>query len=148
MTQPQSASPDQEGRPALPQLHPLPSRRRRIALAVTVTAFFLWIGYLAFLASTASRPSVLSRPQILVSNLIVIAQLSGSQHPDPPAIVLEVPWAGDKAAQPRLKDKITVSNLEQVYAADAGHPKGSWRGPGPSCPRPRPTMPRWIWPVG
>jgi hypothetical protein len=131
MHNPSPASPEQEpGPPALPETRPMPSRGRRVALAVTATVFILWIAYLAFLAYTAGHPIVLSRPQILASNLLVIAQLSGDQHPETTATVLEIPWADNRAAQPQPKARVTVSNLDQVYAADANHPKGCWRGPG------------------
>ncbi len=132
MSNSQPASPDQEpGGPALPEARPMPSRRRRVALAVIATAFILWIGFLAFLAYTAGHPIVLSRPQMLASNLVVIAQVSGdARHPEKTATVVEVPWAADRAAQPQSKAKITVSNLDQVSAADADHLRGVWRGPG------------------
>lgn len=128
------ASPDQEpGRPAQPEAHPMPSRGRRVALVVTATALLLWIGYLAFLAYTASRPIVLSGPQILASNLIIIAQLTGNvDHPDQAATVVEVVWAGDQAVEPAAKAKITVGDLKEIYAADAGagQPNRCWRGAG------------------
>lgn len=132
MTNPRPASTDQEaGRPAPAEARPMPTRRRRVALAVAVTAFLLWIGYLAFLAYTASHPIVLSRPQILVSNLVVIAELTGgADHPKKTATIVEVLWAGDPAAQPKVKSKITVTNLDQVQAPDASHPNRSWHGPG------------------
>src|SRR5437868_5381758 len=88
--------------PPLPAPRPAPSARRRALLALTVTLFLLWIGYLALLASTTTRPVVLSRPQFLVSNLLVIAELTGvPERPDPTANVTEVVWAGD----PTAKDK-------------------------------------------
>jgi hypothetical protein len=109
----------------------LPSPLRRLALVATALAFFLWIGYLAFLAYTASHPIVLSRPQILVSNLIIIAQLQGgAEHPDKTATVVQSVWTADPASQPAAKTTITVGNLEQISAADAHHPRGGWRGPG------------------
>lgn len=35
-----------------------------------------WLGYLAFLAMTESRPTVLSRPQLLVADLVVAAEVT------------------------------------------------------------------------
>jgi len=45
--------------------------RFRLALA----AFLVWIGYLAFLAFTTRDPVVLSRPQLLASEIDVIAEI-------------------------------------------------------------------------
>jgi hypothetical protein len=47
-----------------------------LRLALTAVLFVGWIGYLGYLAWTTSNPVVLSRPQVMVSDLDVIA------HPD------------------------------------------------------------------
>jgi len=120
-----AASTGQEtGRPAPEETHPAPSPRRRVVLALTVTAFLLWIGYLAFLAASTIHPVVLSRPQLLVSNLIVIAQLTGAEHPDATASVEQVVWSGEPAALAKAKASIKIENLERVSK------ERGWEGPG------------------
>jgi hypothetical protein len=108
-----------------PLARPAPSPRQRAVLALLVMLFVGWLGYLALLAYTTRQPIVLSRPQLLVSNAIVIADLTGGgEHPDGTATVREVVWAGDPAAKDRLKDKVRIANLERANA-DRG-----WQGSG------------------
>jgi hypothetical protein len=113
------------GRQTLPEIRPAPSRRRRLVLTVAVAAFLLWIGYLAVLAVTSSHPVVLSRPQVLVSNSIVVAQLTGGpEHPESTAVIKEVVWSADPATQPKVGANVAVRKLVQINA------DGGWRGPG------------------
>src|SRR5262245_1750020 len=80
----------------------------RIRLVVTAVLFLGWIGWLAYLAATTTRPVVLSRPQFLVSTLDVIAQVEGD-HPALTVTVVEVHWP---PGQEDWKGKvITVINL-------------------------------------
>jgi len=124
MTDPDKAPPAEETRgPASPVVHPAPSPRQRIVLAVAVTAFLLWLGYLGFLAVATGHPIVLSRPQILASNLIVLAQLTGEgDHPNALVKVEQVIWP--KAPPELAKKTILVKNLEQI-SGDQG-----WNGAG------------------
>jgi hypothetical protein len=69
-------------------------RRSAVLLAVAAGLFALWIGYLAFLALTQRRPVVLSRPQFLVANLWVIAEVD---DPAGPVKVTEVVYPAAKA---------------------------------------------------
>jgi hypothetical protein len=97
----------------------------RLRLLLAALLFFAWIGWLAYLAAkvTLEPPLVLSRPQFLVSNLDVVAQVE--QIPD-------------------HDDKLTTVNVVQVYyppgekalegktiqvAGLAGCHK-DWKGPG------------------
>lgn len=110
--------------PGGPQIVSLP-RSARLRLLVGAVAFLAWIGFLAYLVATASRPIVLSRPQLLVSNLDVIAQV-GQQPgggPDPAVKVVEVYWP--KAEGEKLQDQtVKIENLADVGAAQG------WQGPG------------------
>ena len=100
--------------------------------------FVAWIGFLALLAATATQPIVLSRPQFLVSELDVIAQVEqGKDGPDPEVTVNEVRWpahaspsppegeGGVRGAQKEMENlagkKITVLNIKQC---------DGWQGPG------------------
>jgi hypothetical protein len=112
------------GGQASPEVRPAPSRRRRLVLTAALAAFLLWIGYLAFLAVTSSHPVVLSRPQVLVSNLIVVAQLTGGpEHPEPAVVVKEVAWSADPAKSPQVGAKLDVVTQEFVV------PDYGWLGP-------------------
>jgi hypothetical protein len=91
-----------------------------LRLGVAVALFAGWIGWLAYLSATASRPLVLSRPQFLVSDLDVIAEVN---HIEPPEITIrEVRWS--KATQDRqlVNKTVSVKNLAEC--------KEDWAGPG------------------
>ncbi len=70
-------------------------KRARVRLAVTASLFLAWIGYLVYLAATATRPVVLSRPQFLAADLYVIAELrDGAAVPDPTVVAERVGLLG------------------------------------------------------
>ncbi len=75
--------------------------------------FVAWIGWLAYLAITATRPIVLSRPQFLVSKLDVIAEVHANNgKPAPEVVVREVHWSAKDIE--KLEGKIIkVVNLSQ-----------------------------------
>jgi hypothetical protein len=95
------------------------NQRRLLILAAGL--FLAWIGWLAYLAITATRPIVLSRPQFLVSDLDVIAQVeetkTGVNHE---ATVKEVYWPL-QGRPVSSGDKIVLTNLEGCTG---------WQGPG------------------
>jgi hypothetical protein len=90
-------------------------------LAVAAGLFAAWIGYLAFLALTASHPTVLSRPQFLVADLWVIAEVDG---PEGPVTVREVVYAAPpvRATAPKEGVPIEVKDLAEC--------KKDWTGRG------------------
>jgi hypothetical protein len=91
----------------------------RIRVLIAALAFAGWIAWLGYLAATALQPIVLSRPQLLVSTLDVIAEVGGDpQKPDSTVIIKKVHWPPKDL---KLPDKITVNNL--------AHCEG-WKGPG------------------
>jgi hypothetical protein len=92
-------------------------------LAVAAALFLGWLGWLGYLVSQTREPIVLSRPQFLVSNLHVIATLTGSDTPDTEVTIKEVAWAGS-AADIKAGDRINIPNLKGVG------PDQGWRGPG------------------
>lgn len=88
-------------------------------LAVTAALFLAWLGYLAFLALTTRDVVVLSRPQLAVSQLDVIAKRTGTDAFQ----VTEVLYPHDADKQAEWKDKtITVTNIAkcQLYSAKNG----------------------------
>jgi hypothetical protein len=91
-------------------------KRRSVArLVVAAGLFAAWIAYLAFLAVTASHPVVLSRPQFLVADLWVIADVD---VPKGSVTMREVAYAAPpvRAAAPKDGTTIDVKNLGDCKA--------------------------------
>jgi hypothetical protein len=91
-------------------------------LAVAAGLFAAWIGYLAFLALTTRHPPiVLSRPQFLVADLWVIAEVDDLNGP---VKVVEVAYARREvlAKAPKPGAVIEVKNLAEC--------KKDWTQPG------------------
>jgi hypothetical protein len=101
-----------------------PERRRSLFLLIgAALAFCAWIGWLSYLAVTASRPIVLSQPQFLVSQLDVTAELTGTaEHPEDTAQVMSVVYP--RSQKELENNKIEVMNLPELTPADG------WAGPG------------------
>jgi hypothetical protein len=90
-------------------------------LILAAGLFIAWIGFLGLLAATSSRPNVLLRPQFMVSEVDVIAQLNGPEkRPDPAATVEEVRWP-NKELNNLIGKNITILNLDKCEG---------WEGPG------------------
>jgi hypothetical protein len=95
--------------------------RARLGLAGVL--FALWIGYLGFLAATTTRPVVLSRPQLLVSSLYVIADLkAGKEGPEEDVVVRRS--GGPAAKEVKEGERLTILGLAQL-----GKDEG-WEEPG------------------
>lgn len=93
----------------------------RIRFQAAVLLFLAWIGWLAYLAIVSAHPMVLSRPQLLVSTLDVIAEVKSLDGDQGHIKILEVHWP--PADLDRYRDKeIAVINLSEC--------KEHWRGPG------------------
>jgi hypothetical protein len=83
-------------------------------LIVAATLFAAWLGWLTYLAVTTSRPIVISRAQLLVSTIDVIAEVSEKDgRPADQATVLEVHWPTDGPEQKLVGKKIRVVNLSE-----------------------------------
>jgi hypothetical protein len=97
----------------------------RLRLIVAGVLFFAWMGWLAYLALSASLSPhiVLSRPQFLVSNLDVIAQVDRLPEKGVPASVqiTEVHWP------PEEKKALQGKTIEVKGLGDSGK---NWIGPG------------------
>jgi hypothetical protein len=86
----------------------------RARLTVSVLLFAAWLGYLLLLVLMTRHTIVLSRPQFLVSDLWVLAEVTGEDRPDRKAKVLELFWYRSPADL-KLKDQtITVANLPEA----------------------------------
>jgi hypothetical protein len=95
----------------------------RLRLAVAAALFLAWIGWLAYLAATTTHPEVLSRPQFLEADLVVIADVGKEDgHPNPEVRVVSVPWAKEPLG--RKPARITVKNLAEFDR------ENGWHGPG------------------
>lgn len=99
--------------------------RARLRLILSAALFLSWIGWLAYLALTTTRPIVLSRPQFLASQFDVVAAVSDvGGRPAAGVSVERVAWPADGAAQKLAGQSITVANLAAVAKEDG------WDGPG------------------
>lgn len=94
-------------------------------LVVSAGLFLAWIGFLAYLVARTRDPVILSRPQLLVSNLVVIAELSADEgHPSSNIRVKEVLRAGEKSDH-----DLVGKELQAIYLAECRAPHG-WDGAG------------------
>jgi hypothetical protein len=95
------------------------ARLRLLLFGVSAAVFLAWIGWLGYLAATTRNPVVLSRPQLLASNVDVIAHVEALNKP---VEVKEVLWSKDPDAKDLGGKAVTVANLPAC--------KESWKGPG------------------
>jgi hypothetical protein len=96
----------------------------RVRLVVAAVLFAGWVLYLGFLAATTTQPRVLSRPQFLVSDLYVIADVGGdAENPSDTVTVVEAggPGAGRKEVRPGAELRVAL-----LAKADKDH---GWDGP-------------------
>ncbi len=104
-----------------PSRGPIDMKRPSVVLlALAAGLFAAWIGYLAFLVVTSRHTVVLSRPQFLVADLWVIAQVDNL---DGKVKVIEVVYARPalKADAPKVDALIEVPDLGQCRN-DFGQP--------------------------
>ena len=98
--------------------------RQRLYLA---GFFFLaWIGYLAYLVSITREPVVLSRPQFLVADLYVLAELGAAKEDEDVPIsevkIVEVAWPANFSKL--AGETILVKGLDLCTTSNG------WVGPG------------------
>jgi hypothetical protein len=93
----------------------------RMRLVIAAALFAAWLGWLAYLAATTTRPVVLSRPQFLVSTLDVVADVRAADaEPAADVIVRKVHWPLQDR-QGLVDKEIHVVNLADCIG---------WAGPG------------------
>jgi hypothetical protein len=87
--------------------------RRKALLAVTAVLFVGWMAYLIHLALTHRHPIVISRPQILVSQIVVVAHVEGEDTPKDDVKIEQILFSGKESPGIRIGDTIRVANLKQ-----------------------------------
>jgi hypothetical protein len=105
-----------------------------IRLVLTAALFAGWLGYLGFQVATlpataAGQPLILSRPQILSSEIDVIADVPDKSGK---ATIVEVLYPADAL---KAGDVIQVTNIGEcapppTRGADGPLPPLDWQGPG------------------
>ena len=87
--------------------------------------FVAWLGFLGFLVWQTRDPVLLSRPQILAADLIVVAELVEEEHRPANRIqIKEVLYASDDAGRKLAGQPLEVDDLFFCSA------KQGWQGPG------------------
>jgi hypothetical protein len=107
----------------------------RIRLVLVALLFAGWLAYLAYLVLTLPRtaagsPLVLSRAQLLISDLDVIADVP---RLDGDVTVEEVLWPDTEAMRQLIGKKLKVANLgdcRPLRDAEGGEPPLDWSGSG------------------
>jgi hypothetical protein len=98
-------------------------RARALWLIVTAVLFAAWLGWLTYLAATTARPIVLSRAQLLVSTIDLIADVpEKGGRPADKVTVVEVHWPTGAPEQRLVGKTIRVVNLPDC--------EFKWTGPG------------------
>lgn len=97
--------------------------RRPGVLALLALLFAGWIGWLAYLAYHTTQPIVLARPQFLISQIDVVAELHGDSGPAPTVKVSEVLYSTGKQHL-AAGSEIEIANLAHLRPAEG------WRGEG------------------
>jgi len=85
--------------------------RRRVFLALTAALFAGWMIYLLQLALRHQDPIVVSRPQILVAEVIVVARVEDPEKPEVEVEEVFDPTNGYKGPALKRGKSIRVSNL-------------------------------------
>lgn len=119
-------------------------KRRRLLLVISTALFLGWIGWLAFLVFGTPRPTVvLSRPQFLVSELDVVAEVADLHQP---VVIDEV--AHPDSERGKAGEKVLVENLSDcegyqgpgqyilplIHVLGTGGQYTAWVAPTPPSP--------------
>ena len=118
-------------------MKPAVDRRFLVArLVLCATLFGLWMAYLGYLVITRPRteqgaPLVLSRPQVLASDVDVIARIDSEPKGETDVTVVRVLYPDDSPL--KEGDVIHVAKLDEcrpVQRPGAASPSWDWAGPG------------------
>ena len=95
----------------------MPPTFPRARLAVAALLFVGWLGFLVYLVAESRHTVVLSRPQLLVSNLCVVAEVKEEKGaPLPRVLVKRVVWSADPRDEKLLDAEVVVLNMSHVGA--------------------------------
>ncbi len=94
-------------------------RKRPVLLLAVAVLFVGWIGYLAYLALTTRNPIVLSRPQLLAADVVVLGRVDAL---DGPVVVEKVVRAAKPEQAPAEGKPVEIRNLSEC--------KDDWGGAG------------------
>jgi len=99
----------------------------RLRLGVATVLFLGWIGYLAFLVVRTREPVILSRPQLLHSDLVVLVEATEMDNaPAPTVVIKEIAWAAPGIAPPDVGSQLRLSALPDVGRAQGWKGKGEY----------------------
>ncbi|HEY1861965.1 MAG TPA: hypothetical protein VGG61_16505 [Gemmataceae bacterium] len=87
--------------------------RRKALLAVAVVLFVGWMAYLIQLALTHRHSTVISRPQILVSQVVVVAHIEGDHSPNEEATIEQVLFPEKEVEGVKGGEILRIANLPQ-----------------------------------
>jgi hypothetical protein len=94
-------------------------------LAVSAALFLAWIGFLVYLVVRTRNPVILSRPQLVVSSAVVIADvIEKDGRPSPMVTIQKLVWTLSEKDAMAAGAQLTVEGL-----ADCRREQG-WSGPG------------------
>jgi hypothetical protein len=98
----------------------------RARLVVAACLFVGWLGFLLHLTLESARTVVLSRPQLQVSNLCILAEIKNKNgEPDTTVRITRVVWSAERADG----DKLFGTNILIPNLLIVGPPQG-YRGAG------------------
>jgi hypothetical protein len=99
--------------------------RARLRLLIAAVLFVGWLGWLAYLAATGTHSVVLSRPQLLVADAVIVAHLTGDEdHPDETATIISVIHASGQ------DDTLKAGGELQINRLATCNPDHGWSGEG------------------
>jgi hypothetical protein len=99
--------------------------RARLRLLIAAVLLIGWLGWLAYLAATGTHPVVLSRPQLLVADAVIVAHLTGGEdHPDEKAKVIRVIHASGQ------DDTLKAGSEFEIHRLEKCSPDHGWNGEG------------------
>jgi len=97
--------------------------RAKFPLIFSACLFAAWLGFLLFLV-IESRTVVLSKPQFLIAQLYVVAEVKDDRGKPSPDVAIRVLWAQDKADE-TLKE-MTIADLPECGKKQGYHGPGSY----------------------
>ena len=94
-------------------------------LAVSALLFLAWIGFLAFLVVHTRDPVILSRPQLNVADLIVLAEIAAKEgRPADEVVVQKLIHSNEQNATGIAGSKMSLAGLSEIGATQG------WQGAG------------------